>query len=277
MLKMNRHYNSAATSFLVFGLAPSKNMLTQHGNKALQSGGFGKLAAVPYGYGRPNTGLAPCDSVGGMSSFTLCRGSVSVTGSLAAGIGITGQSDGTCTATGDSMGLAWGTGASVGGGSSSATILALGVASGTSDGVGSASANIFAAVTITGLSEGSCTVTGEGYLAISLTGLAEGTCTVSGEPAALVNTSGTAEGFSTVSAEVIGAYFATGLAEGTGAATGGDSIGLGWMEGIGPGSCTASLGPSALGFMTGSTASGELTVNAIATATADAVWSYERG
>lgn len=274
---MNRYFNSAGTSFLVFGLAPSRNMLTQFGQAALKSGGFGKLASVPYGYGRPNAGLAPCNSVGGMSSFTLCRGSVSVTGSLAAGIGISGTSAGEGVATGDSMGLAWGAGTSDGTGSSSATIMALGVASGTSDGVGAASANIFAAVAITGLSEGSCTVTGEGYLAISLAGISEGTCTVAGESAALVNTSGSAAGSSTVSADAIGAYFATGIAEGVGTATGGDPIGLGWMDGVGPGSCTASLQPSALGFMTGTNTSGDLTVSAIATATADAVWSYERG
>lgn len=278
MLKMNRHYNSAATSFLVSGSACSRSMLTQFGNAALKSGGFGKLAAVPYGYGRPNSGLAPCDSVGGMSSFTLCRGSGAASGVIAAGRGITGSSAGSCTATAANMALAWGSGSSAGTGASSGEMMGLGIVSGSAAGSGAAEANIFAAVAITGLAEGSCTATIDGYLAISLTGLAEGTCTVSGESAALINTSGSSSGSSTVSAEVIGAYFATGLAEGAGAAEGGDPIGLGWLAGTAPGACTATAGPSALGFMSGSTdnASGELTVDAIASATADAVWSYER-
>lgn len=258
---------------------PSNRHLTgMQRNLAAGEGISSTKVGIPSGHLAPSSWMLP-QKTGAMTAFTSCRGVGAATGVPAAGIGITGQADGVGSATADNMALAWGSGSSAGTGASEGEMMGLGITSGYAAGTGSAEANIFAAVAVTGLAGGSCTVSGEGYLAISLTGLAEGTCTVSGESAALINTSGAAAGSSTVEADVVGAYFATGLAEGAGTAEGGDPVGLGWMAGTAPGSCTATAGPSALGFMSGSTdaASGELTVDAIATATADAVWSYERG
>lgn len=265
MLKMNRHFNSAGTSFLVGGLAPPKNFLTQHGNSTLRSGGFGKLAAVPYGYGRPGYGLAPCDTPGGMSSFTLCVGTGTATGVPAAGIGITGTSTGVGETSATIKGLAWGTGTAPGSCTVTGSMMGFGIISGTVSGAATVSGDIFAAVAITGLAEGSSSATGDGYLAISLTGEANGSSTVYGSAAALVNTSGAAAGSGSIFATITGAYFASGTASGVGSAVGGDALGLGWVNGTAAGSSTATLESFALGFMDGSTATagGDVTLGGI--------------
>lgn len=274
MLKMNRYFNSAGASFLMSGLAPSQNMLTQFGQAALKSGGFGKLCSVPYGYGRPNAGLAPCDTVGGMSSFTSCKGLGTGTGAIAAGIGITGSSAGSGIIDATVLGVSWGVGTASGEASASGTIMGLGFLSGLSNGNGSATANIFAAVAITGTASGSSTLLGDGYLAVSLSGMADGSSLVYGSAAALVNTSGIASGTSEASAIIIGAYFSSGQAYGIGSAVGDIPLGYGWLTGQASGLCQVTLAPSAKGFMSGTTdvAAGELTADGIATA----VWSYER-
>lgn len=229
------------------------------------------LVGIPSGHLAPSSWMLPQRS-GAMTAFTSCRGLGGAVANPAAGIGIVGESVGVGTASASVVGLGWGTGGAAASGSATGSMLGAGFISGESAGEGSAAANIFAAVAITGLAEGSCAVLGDGYLAISLTGTANGGSTVYGSAAALINTSGTAEGTSAASAEVVGAYFATGLAEGAGAADGGEPIGLGWLDGEAPGSCSASLQPSALGFMAGTTdtASGELTADGVARA----VWNY---
>lgn len=272
---MNRYFNSAGTSFLVGGLAPGMSALTQFGQAALKSGGFGKFSAVPTGYGRPNAGLAPCDTPGGVSSFTSCVGAGTAGGSLAAGIGIAGQTTGGCVISATIKGLAWGIGSAAGDADAAGTIMGVGVLSGLSDGASGVLANIFAAVAITGASYGTSGVTGEGYLAISLVGESNGQADVYGSAAALINTSGLAEGISTASGETTGAYFAIGMMSGasTAVCTEGPT-GYGWIAGHGAGSSTGTLTAMALGLMSGSTdiATGQLTADQVAVA----VWSYER-
>lgn len=95
MLRMNRYYNGGATSFNLGGQGVTRNALQFWGHAAMRQGGFGRLASVPSGYGKPGSGLAFAVNGGAMSSYTACRGDGGLNVSMAAGVSITGQSAGT--------------------------------------------------------------------------------------------------------------------------------------------------------------------------------------
>lgn len=256
MLKMNRHFNSAGTSYLVSGLAPSKNMLTLFGNSALRRDGFGKLAAVPSGYGAPNSGLAHALKVGSMSAFVSCNGAGTATASGAEGRGISGQTDGVSTANAQGTALSWGSGSANGSSTVSCSIAGIAYITGALEGFSDASGLLFAPVDI-----------GE------MIGLAEGSCEITGSMSALLNIAGTASGIGGTEAAVTGIYYIEGTASGTSEASSLNLNAYGWMTGQVDGSCSVSVTPFAYGFMSGTTDvdAGVLTADSVATA----VWSAQ--
>lgn len=271
---MNRYFNSATTSTLVSGNAPSQNGCMFWGYNTRRAGGFGKLTALPSGYGNPNDGLAPAAAAGAISSKVFANGYGALTLSLAAGRGIAGQSAGLGEVSSDITGLGWGLGTSTNSSTANVTAFGLGLIKGSIAGTSAATSGIFAAVSIQGTAEGLSEVTGTGYLALTGSGQANGSSTATISLAALLSISGTASGSSAVDGVLIGGYFTSGLAEGSCTVEGAQPLGEGWIAGIAVGNADGVANPYAQGFMTGTTlvAGGELTADSIAVA----VWNYEQ-
>lgn len=270
MLRMNKHFNSAATSFLVTGYAPQQNACMRWGHVIRRSGGFDKLTALPSGYGRPNDGLAPPAVSGAISSKVFTNGLGELTISLAAGIGISGLSDGSGDLTGSIQGLAWGNGSTLGDSNISAILSGYGLMAGLSNGDCLVNGSIFAAVSIQGTATGLGDITGTGYLAVTTSGIASGTSELTISLAALLSISGTASGSSEASGSLFGGYFISGVANGISTVAGELPIGYGWMTGNANGDSNNYAIPFATGSMSGSTdVITELTTDNIASA----VWN----
>lgn len=275
MLRMNRHFNSAASSFLVSGYAPLQNSLRVWGQNTRRLNGFGKLAALPAGYSKPGSGLATAEVAGEISSFTQTAGVGSLTISMAAGRGINGTSDGIGTSLGQLLGLAWGYGEANGANTITSSIYGIASSPAQSDSYSEVTGSIFAAINIAGQADGVCLAVASGNMVFSIIGTATGASLISGAMGGLLDMSAQADGASESYGAIVGQYSCNGSTSGYGSATAGDMFADGWLYGISNGSTTCTTVPYAYGFMSGSTAlagGGELTADKVA----NAVWSYSR-
>jgi hypothetical protein len=216
---MNRYFNSAATSFLVSGNAPIQNSLMFWNVAALRANGFGKLVAVPGGYGAPNSGLAPAITAGDVSAFVSTSGLGSLAGSGAEGRSIIGASGGSVSLTGGVIGLLWCTGLSAADSSALASALGIGRVQGQAGGSGLSDAQSFALGWADAVLSGSGAGAGAGYLIVGVSAAADGLGGASGSPYALAWGSGAAAALGSTNAAVTGLGFIGGSVPGVSTAT----------------------------------------------------------
>lgn len=228
---------------------------------------------IPMGHLAPSSWVMPQKS-GAMTSFTSTKGVGTGTGTLAAGRGIAGASEGIGQAEAQGSSLAWGQASAQGMSSLSGYLMAVAVMGGAATGSTTVGGLLFALVNISGSSYGFSDLAVNGSLAASVVGLSEGSSSVDGSMSALLGMSGAAEGMSLSEGIITGCYFITGTADGSSTSDAGNMEAFGWASAIASGGSTVSMTPYAKGFMSGSTdiSTGELTADGIATA----VWSYER-
>lgn len=230
-------------------------------------------AGIPMGHLVPSSWVMPQKS-GAMTSFTSIKGLGTGIGTLAAGRGITGTSEGVGQVEAQGSSLAWGQASAQGLSSLSGYLIAMAVMQGEATGSTTVGGLLFALVNIGGASYGYSDLAANGSLAASVVGIAAGSSSIDGSMSALLGMSGAAEGMSSSEGVITGCYFITGTTGGNSTANAGSMEAFGWTSATASGGSTVSMTPYAKGFMNGSTNSltGELTADVIATA----VWSYER-
>lgn len=232
-----------------------------------------ELVGIPMGHNAPSAWMLP-QKPGRITSFTTCKGVSTVSGSAAAGIGISGQSDGQCTVVSSGVSVYWTTGSSSGLSAASCSVVGLAPIVGESFGSSDITGLLFASVNINGQADGLSDAYVSGSLAVSIDGYAAGLCTIEGSMAGTLEMSGTAEGQSDISGDLVGAYFCSGTLVGVCSASGGILDGIGWLEGTVAGVSTLSVRPFADGFMSGSTGVQEqdgIDLNALADAVVSAL------
>lgn len=230
-------------------------------------------AGIPMGHLAPSSWVMPQKS-GAMTSFTSTKGAGTGIGTLAAGRGIAGTSEGIGQAEAQGSSLAWGQASAQGLSSLSGYLMAVAVMQGEAAGSTTVDGLLFALVNIGGTSYGFSDLAANGSLAASVVGLAEGSSSINGSMSALLGMSGSAEGMSSSDGIITGCYFIAGTADGRSTADAGSMEAFGWASATASGGSTVSMGTYANGFMSGSTAVSNANEAPTAEQIAAAVWGY---
>lgn len=256
-------YRDIISTYRIYGAGVSNGALPQEciGNRHLTGmlrnitvgeGITSSMVGIPMGHNIPSSWMIP-QKAGRITCFTACKGSTNVVGSAAAGIGISGQSDGVCTLSASGISIYWASGTTNGISTGLAYIIGISPLSGEALGYSTLNGLLFASVNIQGQSDGLSNAYAGGSLAISITGLINGLSLVEGAMSGTLNMDGILIGSSDIDGNLVGAYFCTGLSQGNCNVLGGDLEGYGWVEGQANGISTSFAQPFAHGFMSGST------------------------